>query len=98
MDYGAEDEDVVDPDIRCKDAEIDNEVGIAVVFDQEEQEEDKDEGSFKVWNESDNSELEGDNGQEGAEMDTDRQVMFGGDGKSPLPDRVFKKNTRIPQT
>ena len=40
--YGAEDEKEVDPDIERKDPEIDNEVGVAVVFDEEEQEEEDD--------------------------------------------------------
>jgi pre-mRNA-splicing helicase BRR2 len=100
MDYGAEDKDVVDLDIECKDAEIDNEVGIAVVFDEEEQDEDEDENNFKVQDESDDSDVEGeesegDNGQEGAEMDTDEQVMFGGDGESSLPGRESLKKTEI---
>ncbi|KAF8270130.1 putative RNA helicase [Lactarius quietus] len=37
-DYGAEDETMADPDMERKDAEIDDEVGVAVVFDEEEQE------------------------------------------------------------
>ena len=37
-DYGAEDETAVDPDLERKDAEIDDEMGVAVVFDEEEQE------------------------------------------------------------
>ena len=35
-DYNAEDEEMGDPDIEKKDAEIDDEVGVAVVFDDEE--------------------------------------------------------------
>ena len=37
-DYGAEDETAVDPDLESKEAEIDDEVGVAVVFDEEERE------------------------------------------------------------
>jgi hypothetical protein len=35
-DYGAEDEVVVDPDAERKDAEIDDELAVAVIFDEEE--------------------------------------------------------------
>ncbi|KAH6906126.1 Sec63 Brl domain-containing protein [Coprinopsis sp. MPI-PUGE-AT-0042] len=44
-DYNAEDEEMGDPDIEKKDAEIDDEVGVAVVFDEEEAEEEDEEGS-----------------------------------------------------
>ena len=37
-DYGAEEETMADPDMEKKDAEIDDEIGVAVVFDKEEQE------------------------------------------------------------
>lgn len=33
-DYGAEDEAAVDPDVERKEAEIDDEMGVAVVFDE----------------------------------------------------------------
>jgi len=51
-DYGAEDETMADPDMERKDAEIDDEVGVAVVFDEEEQESDEEEG-FEIRDESD---------------------------------------------
>jgi len=51
-DYGAEDETTVDPDIERKEAEIDDEVGVAVVFDEEEQEEEDEEG-FEIREDSD---------------------------------------------
>lgn len=51
-DYGAEDEAMVDPDMERKDAEIDDEMGVAVVFDEEEQE-DEDEEGFEIREESD---------------------------------------------
>jgi pre-mRNA-splicing helicase BRR2 len=54
-DYGAEDETMADPDMERKDAEIDEEVGVAVVFDEEEQEEEDDEG-FEIGEESDDEE------------------------------------------
>ncbi|OCH86010.1 putative RNA helicase [Obba rivulosa] len=56
-DYGAEDEEVVDPDMERKDAEIDDEMGVAVVFDEEEEEEEEDEG-FEIRDESDEEEQE----------------------------------------
>ncbi|KAI0258389.1 Sec63-domain-containing protein [Gloeopeniophorella convolvens] len=54
-DYGAEDETMADPDMERKDAEIDEEVGVAVVFDEEEQESDEEEG-YEVRDESDEDE------------------------------------------
>jgi pre-mRNA-splicing helicase BRR2 len=56
-DYGAEDEALVDPDMERKDAEIDDELGVAVVFDEEEQEETDDE-DFEIRDDSDNEEAE----------------------------------------
>ena len=58
-DYNAEDESMVDPDVEKKDAEIDEEVSVAVVFDEEEQE---DEEGFEIAEESDEEE----EGQEAA--------------------------------
>ena len=52
-DYNAEDESMVDPDVEKKDAEIDEEVGVAVVFDEEEQ---ADEEGFEIAEESDEEE------------------------------------------
>ncbi|OAX40546.1 Sec63-domain-containing protein [Rhizopogon vinicolor AM-OR11-026] len=62
-DYGAEDETMADPDMERKDAEIDDEVGVAVVFDDEE-EEDEDEEGYEI---RDGSDEEGD--EEEAEVD-----------------------------
>ena len=56
-DYGAEDEAVVDPDMERKDAEIDDELGVAVVFDEEEQEESDDE-NFEIRDESEDEDGE----------------------------------------
>ena len=57
-DYGAEDETVMDPDMERKDAEIDEEIGVAVVFDEEEQEEEDEEG-YEIRDETDEEEEEG---------------------------------------
>ncbi|KAG8908173.1 DEIH-box ATPase [Tulasnella sp. 403] len=51
-DYGAEDENMVDPDMEKKDAEIDDELGVAVVFEDEEEGSDEDEEGFEVRDES----------------------------------------------
>ena len=56
MDYGAEDVTMADPDMERKDAEIDDEVGVAVVFDEEEQEEEDDEGYEIKEDEEENEE------------------------------------------
>jgi len=64
-DYGAEDETMADPDMERKDAEIDDEVGVAVVFDEEEQESDEEEG-FEIRDESDDEEEGGEGDKDGA--------------------------------
>ncbi|TFK32698.1 Sec63 Brl domain-containing protein [Crucibulum laeve] len=56
-DYGAEDEEMADPDLERKEAEIDDEVGVAVVFDEEEQDEEEEEG-FEIHEESDEEDEE----------------------------------------
>ncbi|KAH9932327.1 Sec63-domain-containing protein [Fomitopsis serialis] len=75
-DYGAEDETMADPDMERKDAEIDDEMGVAVVFDEEEEEEEEEEG-FEVRDESD------DEGEEaGAEapesLENNDELVIGG--------------------
>ena len=79
-DYGAEDETMADPDMERKDAEIDDEVGVAVVFDEEEQESDEEEG-FEIKDESDEEEEgEGDKDDavaEGEEEGEDALVIGG---------------------
>lgn len=70
-DYGAEDETMADPDMERKDAEIDDEVGVAVVFDEEEQESEEEEG-YEIRDESDDEE-------EGAEGEKDGQAGEGED-------------------
>jgi pre-mRNA-splicing helicase BRR2 len=63
-DYGAEDETMADPDMERKDAEIDDEVGVAVVFDEEEQESDEEE-RFEIRDESDDEEEGGEGDKDG---------------------------------
>ena len=68
-DYGAEDEAIVDPDMERKDAQIDDELGVAVVFDEEEQDESDDE-EFEIRDDSgaeqpeDVPQVPGDTGEE----------------------------------
>ncbi|KAH9039430.1 Sec63-domain-containing protein [Lactarius deliciosus] len=63
-DYGAEDETMADPDMERKDAEIDDEVGVAVVFDEEEQESEEEEG-YEIRDESDDEEEGGEGEKDG---------------------------------
>ncbi|EPQ53751.1 Sec63-domain-containing protein [Gloeophyllum trabeum ATCC 11539] len=56
-DYGAEDEKIVDPDLERKEGEIDEDVGVAVVFDEEEQEDEEEEG-YEVREETDDEDEE----------------------------------------
>ena len=76
-DYGAEDETMADPDMERKDAEIDDEVGVAVVFDEEEQESDEEEG-YEIRDESDDDE-EGVEGDKDAEADATEGEQDGED-------------------
>ena len=71
-DYGAEDEKIVDPDMERKDAEIDEEIGVAVVFDEEEQEEEDEEG-YEIRDETDD-EGEGEEAREEGEGEQDADV------------------------
>ena len=83
-DYGAEDETMADPDMERKDAEIDDEVGVAVVFDEEEQESDEEEG-FEIKDESDEEE-EGEGDKDGAvaegEEEGEDALVIGGASSS----------------
>ncbi|KAJ8517086.1 hypothetical protein ONZ45_g5700 [Pleurotus djamor] len=90
-DYGAEDETMADPDLERKEAEIDDEVGVAVVFDDEEQE-DEDEEGFEIREDSDNEENE-----EGAEEDEAAGDVGGADeelviGSASVKDRKAKSD------
>ncbi|KAI0062804.1 Sec63-domain-containing protein [Artomyces pyxidatus] len=76
-DYGAEDEAAVDPDIERKDAEIDEEMGVAVVFDEEEQESEEEEG-FEIRDASDEEEEEEAAEGEGAQEEGDDELVIGG--------------------
>ncbi|KAF9487720.1 Sec63-domain-containing protein [Pleurotus eryngii] len=82
-DYGAEDETMVDPALERKEAEIDDEVGVAVVFDEEEQDEEDEEG-YEVREESDDDDEDearegeaGEGGVEGVEGG-DEELVIGG--------------------
>ncbi|KAF8491330.1 Sec63-domain-containing protein [Russula emetica] len=94
-DYGAEDETMADPDMERKDAEIDDEVGVAVVFDEEEQESDEEEG-YEIRDESDDDEegVEGDKDAEAAgEEEGEDALVIGGQSRQgyrfPPFDRCF---------
>ena len=79
-DYGAEDETMADPDMERKDAEIDEEMGVAVVFDEEEEEEEEEEG-FEVRDESDEEGEEAGVGEGEAPPDSlgnDDELVIGG--------------------
>ncbi|OCB89341.1 Sec63-domain-containing protein [Sanghuangporus baumii] len=79
-DYGVEDDEQADPDMERKDAEIDDELGVAVVFDEEEQEEEEDEG-FEIRDESDEEDEERDQigAPEGLDEDEEEELVFGTD-------------------
>lgn len=79
-DYGAEDEAIVDPDMERKDAEIDDEMGVAVVFDEEEQESEEEEG-YEIREESDEEaeDAEGEGNAEAPEtLEGDEELVVGG--------------------
>ncbi|KIJ15196.1 hypothetical protein PAXINDRAFT_169339 [Paxillus involutus ATCC 200175] len=79
-DYGAEDEQMADPDMERKDAEIDEEMGVAVVFDEEEQEEEDEEG-YEIRDESDDEEGEDEEDaqeDEGEEAAGTEELVIGG--------------------
>ncbi|KAI0731785.1 Sec63-domain-containing protein [Fomitopsis betulina] len=79
-DYGAEDETMADPDMERKDAEIDDEIGVAVVFDEEEEEEEEEEG-FEVRDESDEEDEEAEVAEGEAPLETldnDDELVIGG--------------------
>jgi pre-mRNA-splicing helicase BRR2 len=81
-DYGAEDEAVVDPDMERKDAEIDEEMGVAVVFDEEEEESEDEEG-YEVKEDSDEEDEEPrDEGETNVE-EVDEDVHIGGEATDP---------------
>ncbi|KAE9386751.1 Sec63-domain-containing protein [Gymnopus androsaceus JB14] len=81
-DYGAEDETMADPDMERKDAEIDDQVGVAVVFDEEEEEEEDEEG-FEVREDSDDDEDEEEKNAEDAPADGgdvgEEELVIGGE-------------------
>ncbi|KXN91384.1 hypothetical protein AN958_00907 [Leucoagaricus sp. SymC.cos] len=80
-DYNADDEVMADPDAERKEGEIDDEVGVAVVFDEEEQEEEEDE-RFEVRDESDEDEGEEDEEQGPEAEDAGEEgLVIGGEGR-----------------
>ncbi|KAL1719126.1 Sec63 Brl domain-containing protein [Schizophyllum commune] len=89
-DYGDEDETMADPDAEKKETEIDDDVGVAVVFDEEEQDEEEDEG-FEIGEESDEEEEEEDAEApaEGAEGE-DEALVIGGEGSKTKKDKADK--------
>jgi pre-mRNA-splicing helicase BRR2 len=82
-DYGGDNQAAVDPDIEKKDAEIDDELGVAVVFDEDEEEEDEEEG-FEIREESDEEDEEGQKDAEGEDTppDEDDELVLGGAGQT----------------
>lgn len=59
-DYAGEDTAKADPDLDRKDAEIDDDIGVAVLFEDEEGEEDEDEENFEIGDGSDDEDDVGD--------------------------------------
>lgn len=76
-DYGVDEKEVVDPDTERKDAEIDEELGVAVVFDEEEQEDEEDEG-FEIREDSDEEEEADQEAQAPEEADENDELVIGG--------------------
>ncbi|THG98887.1 hypothetical protein EW026_g3361 [Hermanssonia centrifuga] len=76
-DYGAEDETMVDPDLEKKDAEIDDEMGVAVVFDEEEQDEEEEEG-YEIRDESDEEEDAEQEAEAPETLEGDDELVVGG--------------------
>ncbi|KAJ3557335.1 hypothetical protein NP233_g11769 [Leucocoprinus birnbaumii] len=73
----------VDPDLERKEGEIDDELGVAVVFDEEEQEEEEDEG-YEVRDESSGDEEEEDEEEKDEEMEKEEGeegLVIGGEGR-----------------
>jgi pre-mRNA-splicing helicase BRR2 len=92
-DYSAGDEDAVDPDMEKKDAEIDDELGVAVVFDEDEQEEEEEEG-FEIREESD-EEAGGDEEEEKAGGQADDQELVIGQEQVDLGPSKSQDRTRL---
>ncbi|KAG9017453.1 DEIH-box ATPase [Tulasnella sp. JGI-2019a] len=82
-DFGAEDENMVDPDQERKDAEIDDELGVAVVFEDDEEGSDEEEEGFEVRDESEEEDAveprgEGEEGKEATEaVEETEALVFG---------------------
>ena len=88
-DYGAEDKAEVDPDMERKDAEIDEGVGVAVVFEDDDEEE-----GFEIREESDEDGQE--SGEEGAEKlaeEDDGDALVFGVGSSSRTSKSTKSTS-----
>ena len=94
-DYGAEDKAEVDPDIERKDAEIDDEVGVAVVFEDEEEDEEDEEEGYEIREESDEEDVQGDDdgSAEGVVDDDDGDAIVFGVGSSSRTTKSAKSPT-----
>ena len=94
-DYGAEDKTEVDPDIERKDAEIDEEVGVAVVFEDEEEDEEDEEEGYEIRDESDEEEArdEDDGATETAPDEDDGDAIVFGVGSSARTTKSAKSAT-----
>ncbi|KIJ55099.1 hypothetical protein M422DRAFT_219656 [Sphaerobolus stellatus SS14] len=82
-DYGAEDQTQVDPDIERKDAEIDDEVGVAVVFEDNEDEEEEEEEEFEIRDASEDeeeAEKEGEEEDKALDEDEEDEIVLGAGG------------------
>ncbi|CAL1708451.1 unnamed protein product [Somion occarium] len=78
-DYTAEVETAVEPDMERKEAEIDEEMGVAVVFDEEEQEEEEEEG-FEIREESEEESAAEEEAEEAPEgmLEGEEELVVGG--------------------
>ncbi|KAJ7343359.1 putative RNA helicase [Mycena albidolilacea] len=88
-DYGAEDDTAADPALDRMDTEIDDEVGVAVVFDEEEQDE-EDEERFEIGEDSDDDEKEPEDAPpEDVEEDGD-EIVIGGEASPEKKSKADK--------
>lgn len=79
-DYGDQDETMADPDSEKKDAEIDDEMGVAVVFDEEEEEEEEEEGyEIREESEEENEEEEGEPAEAPETLEGEEELVVGGE-------------------
>ncbi|TFY76806.1 hypothetical protein EWM64_g7205, partial [Hericium alpestre] len=97
-DCGVEDETMAELDMKRKDAEIDEEMGVAVVFDEEEQESEEEE-DFEICKESEEEEEEAAEGEEGLpkEVEEGEELVIGGalpsQGKAKADRDIFSPHS-----